>query len=459
MENTKQNTLFSWFVILFAATGGILYGYDLGVISGALLFISQDIHMTITQTSFLVGAVLGGGAIATLISGALADWFGRKHMIIAAAIIFLLGVFSLVFAHTYYWVLVGRITQGVGVGIITIIIPLYLAEALPSQIRGRGISAFQLMLTIGIVLANVVSVYFVPTHNWRAMFVSASIPGFLLLLGGVFLPYSPRWLYKQGKPEKAKASFAKTHHASWLKREWENFLSLVHHEEETFGAYFKALKQSKYLKPMLIVLSVACLQQLMGVNSILQFSAYLLKESGLSSNLTAVLGSNTIAGANFIITLIGLFLVDKIGRRKLLCFGTGAAALTLIYSGIIYILLATGPTKAYAMLAGLVAFILSYAIGPGLCIWIVLAELLPAKIRSTGMSVALCANSLISTIFASVFLPLAHEITFGGIFFICAVASGAYCLVCYNSVPETKNKSLEEIEKMMVKQNSVTSTK
>jgi sugar porter (SP) family MFS transporter len=449
METTKQNTLFSWFVILFAATGGILYGYDLGIISGALLFIKNDIAMSLAQSSFLVGAVLGGGAIATLISGTLADWFGRKHMIIAAAIIFLVGVFSLVYAHTYTWVLMGRITQGVGVGIITIVIPLYLAEALPSKIRGRGISTFQLMLTIGIVLANMVSAYYVPTQNWRAMFVSASVPGVLLLLGGIFIPYSPRWLFKQGKEEKALKSFAKTHHKSWLKREWDNFTSLVHHEEEAFGAYFKALKQAKYLRPMLIVLSIACLQQLMGVNSILQFSAVLLKENGLSSNLSAVLGSNTVAGANFVITVIGMFLIDKVGRRKLLCFGTCAAAISFIYLGAVFWAFPVGQVRAIGMLVGFVAFILSYAIGPGLCIWIVLAELLPSKIRSAGMSVALCANSLISTAFASVFLPLAQHISYGGIFFICAISSAAYCLVCYNCVPETKNKSLEEIEKML----------
>ena len=459
MESAKQNTFFSWFVILFAATGGILYGYDLGIMAGAILFIRHDIPMTIAQSSFFVGAVLGGGAIATLISGALADIFGRKHMIIVAAVVFLLGVLFTVAAHTYYWALLGRFTQGVGVGIVTIIIPLYLAEALPSQIRGRGISTFQLMLTIGILLASAVSLIYVPTHNWRAMFVTAAVPGLLLLLGGIFLPYSPRWLYKKGKHDQAYLSFSKTHHQSWIKKEWENFLSLVSKEQTIVGSYFTALKESKYLKPMIIVLSIACLQQLMGVNSILQFSALLLKENGLSSNLSALLGSNTVTGVNFIVTLIGLFLVDKIGRRKLLCFGTGAAAFSLIYMGAIYWIIPLGQTKALFLLAGFVGFILSYAIGPGLCIWIVLAELLPARIRSTGMSVALCANSLISTAFASVFLPLAQHISYGGIFFLCAVASGAYCLVCYNCVPETKNKSLEEIEKLLNKQSSIGTVK
>lgn len=453
MKTTKQNTIFSWFVIFFAGIGGAVYGYDLGVISSALLFINHDIPMTLAQSSFLVGAVLGGGAIATLISGSLADLFGRKHMIILSAIIFLLGVFFVVYAHTYLMLMIGRVTQGVGVGIITIVIPLYLAETLPSNIRGRGISLFQLMLTAGILLANAVSIYFVPTHNWRSMFMSAAVPGILLLVGGLFLPYSPRWLFNKGHEKKALLNFSKTHHKTWLKQEWDNFISLASQENQTVTAYFKALRQSKFMRPMLIVLTVACLQQLMGVNSILQFSAYLLKDNGLSSNLSAVLGSNVVSMANFIITVIGMLLVDKIGRRKLLCIGTGAAAVSLIYLSITYLVLPFGPTKAIFMLAGLVGFILSYAVGPGLCIWIVLAELLPAKIRSTGMSVALCANSMISTIFASAFLPLAQHITYSGIFLICAIASTTYCLVCYNFVPETKNKSLEEIEKMMNKKS------
>ena len=145
------------------------------------------------------------------------------------------------------------------------------------------------------------------------------------------------------------------------------------------------------------------------------------------------------------------FLVDRVGRRKLLCIGTAAAALSLIYLSAAYLTVSPGQMRALAMLIGFVAFIVSYAIGPGLCIWVVLAELLPAKIRSVGMSVALCANSMISTIFASVFLPLAQHITYGGIFLVCAVSAGAYCLVCYNCVPETKNKSLEDIERIMSK--------
>jgi SP family galactose:H+ symporter-like MFS transporter len=457
MKTYKQYTLFSWFVIFFAAMGGVLYGYDLGVISGALLFINHDIPMTLAQSSFLVGAVLGGGAIATLVSGALADLFGRKSMIIISAILFIIGVLAVVYAHSYFLLMLGRIIQGVGVGIITIVIPLYLAETLPSTIRGRGISTFQLMLTLGIVLANMVSIYFVPTQNWRGMFMSATIPGILLLLGGLFLPYSPRWLFNKGYEKKALFSFSKTHHESWIAGEWKNFIASVSKEDQTITSYFKALRQPKFLRPMLIVLSVACLQQLMGVNSILQFSAYLLKDNGLSSKLSAVLGSNVVAMANFGITLVAMFFIDKIGRRQLLCFGTGSAALSLLYLGAIYWLLPFGQIKALAMLVGFVWFILSYAVGPGLCIWIVLAELLPSKIRSTGMSVALCANSLISTAFASAFLPLAQQISYGGIFFICAIASTAYCLVCYNCIPEAKNKSLEDIEKMMNKSSVIPS--
>ena len=446
MKATNYHTSFSWFVVFFAAMGGILYGYDLGIISGALLFIRHDISMTLAQSSFLVGAVLGGGAIATLVAGPLADWFGRKHMIIASAVIFLIGVFILVDAHTYFLVLMGRIVQGIGVGIITIIIPLYLAESLPTYIRGRGIGVFQLMLTAGIVAANLISIYFVPTHNWRGMFLSASIPGFLLLIGGMMLPYSPRWLLTKGLHEKAHASLSKTHKASWLAEEWQNFQGLVEVEKQTLRTFGKALQQARYLKPMVLVLAIACFQQLMGVNSLLQFGALILKQNGLSSNLSAVLGSSAIAWVNFLVTLVGFFLIDSIGRRKLLCFGTSFAAISLLLMAITYWMLPVGQVKGLMILCGILGFILGYAIGPGICIWLVLAELLPTKIRSVGMSIALSANSLVSTIFASVFLPLSVKIGYGGIFFLSAISAVAYCFTCFRFVPEAMNKSLEEIE-------------
>lgn len=442
----SQHTWFSWLIIGFAAIGGILYGYDLGIIAGAILFIKHSIAMTDAQSSFLVAAVLGGGAIATLVSGTLADWFGRKKMIIAAAVIFLLGVFSLAFANTYSMVLLGRLTQGIGVGIVTIIIPLYLAESLPPQVRGRGISAFQLLLTFGILMASLVGLYFTPTGNWRGMFLSASIPGLILLIGGLMLPSSPRWLFRKGRVEQALKVLKKTRDADHAQREINEMHELIQLNKKNFGDFFKAMRESKIFIPACIVFAVAGLQQLMGINSILQFSAYILKSGGLSANITAMLGSTAITLVNFIMTILAFLLVDKIGRKSLLTMGTFGCTVFLLALGAIHFLLATSSIKGYLMLAGIIGFVLSYAIGPGVCVWLVISELMPERVRSTGMSVALFFNSMVSTLFASCFLPLVNHIGYSGLFTFCAIAAACYFVIAWKLLPETKNKTLEEIE-------------
>ncbi len=448
LTNTSQKShqWFSWLIISFAAIGGILYGYDLGIIAGAILFIRHSIPMTDAQSSLLVAAVLGGGAIATLTTGTLAEWFGRKKMIIVAAIIFLLGVFSLAFAHSYSTVLIGRLTQGIGVGIVTIIIPLYLAESLPPEVRGRGISAFQLFLTFGILFASLIGLYFTPTGNWRGAFLSAALPGFILLIGGLFLPSSPRWLFHRGHHRQALGVLCKsrpTHHA---KRELKTMRQVVKPNSNRFSSFAKSLANKQYLLPVLVVMSVAILQQLMGINSLLQFSAYFLKNSGLNSNIAAMLGSTAITSVNFAITILAFFLIDRTGRRLLLIIGTLGSAASLFFLAGVYFSIPASSLKGYLLLGGVIDFIISNAIGPGVVIWLVIAELLPAKIRSAGMSIALCLNSLTSTIFAASFLPLVNSIGYNGVFLICACAASCYSLIAYRFVPETKNKTLEEIE-------------
>lgn len=439
---------FSFFIVFFAAIGGILYGYDLGIIAGALLFIHQQIPMTDWQSSILVAAVLGGGALATLVSGPLADLFGRRKMIVVAAIIFLFGVFSLSFAHVYWQVLMGRLTQGVGVGIVTITIPLYLAESLPAHIRGRGISAFQLLLTFGILLASLVGLYFTSTHNWRAMFLSATIPGLILLIGALFLPNSPRWLFMQGDVNQALEVLKKSRSVHSARSELVRMAEVIHQHQHEARSFLHAFKERAYLVPLLVVFAVASLQQLTGVNSILQFSAVILKASGLNTNLTAMLGSTAITLINFMVTIIALLLVDKIGRRKLLLIGTAGAFFSLFSMALINWVFVVSVFKGYLMLSGIMIFILSYAIGPGVVVWLVISELLPTKVRSIGMAVALFLNSITSTLYASVFLPLINQVGYSGIFLFSSLAALLYCLLTYYVIPETNAKSLEEIEQI-----------
>jgi SP family galactose:H+ symporter-like MFS transporter len=445
---SKNQHWFVAFIVFFAAMGGIIYGYDLGIIAGALLFIHKSIPMTDMQSSFLVSSVLGGGAIATLISGPLADLFSRRLMIIVATLIFLAGVFLLSFAHHYSEILMGRLTQGIGIGIITITIPLYLSESLPKHIRGRGMSVFQLLLTFGILLASLVGLFYAPTENWRAMFLSAGIPGIILFIGAIFLPNSPHWLLMKKRDDQALAVLRLSRHDAQAQQELLAMQQSMKNHQNNFRSLITNLRDRKIWYPILIVFSVASLQQLSGINSFLQFSAYLLQQAGLKSNITAMLGNTVITCANFIITIVALFLIDRLGRTKLLSFGTGGMVVALIFSGLVYFYFPYGLLKGYLLLLGMTGFILTYGVGPGIVVWLVLSELLPNKVRSSGMAAALFINSMMSSIFASLFLTLTHHIGYVGVFYLCAFFSFLYFCLAYFVIPETNNKTLEEIEDM-----------
>jgi len=439
--------LFTLSMMIFAGIGGVLYGYDIGIITGAMLFIRQHIPMTDQQMSLLAGAVLGGGALATLITGPLSDFFGRRKMILLASVLFLIGVFLVVAAHQYWTLMLGRIVQGIGVGIVTIAVPLYIAESVPSEVRGRGVSVFQLLLTAGILLASLVGLYFTPTGNWRGMFISAAVPGAILLIGCSFLGDSPRWLAMHNQWDKALKVLRRTRTQADAEKEIDLIReSLSHRMDKKRPHHY--LWQRRFMVPLGIVLAVAVLNQLTGINSILQFSALILKQSGLKSNLADMLGSTLVTAVNFLVTLVVLSLVDKIGRRKLLTWGTAGIVISMIYTGFVYYLLPVSSLRGELLLIGIIAYILTYAMGPGVLVWLVLSELLPSRIRSTGMAIGLFLNSLTSTVLASVFLDIAHAFTFASVFWLCGGFTVIYFLIALRLIPETKGKTLEEIERI-----------
>lgn len=434
------------FVFLFAAIGGVLYGYDIGIISGALLFIHQDIPMSHQQASFLVASVLGGGAFATLLSGYLADVFGRRRMIRIAALIFIVGVLFVILANSFMMLFLGRLVQGIGVGIVTIVVPLYLAESVPTHLRGRGIAIFQLLLTVGILLATLVDFALTSTGNWRAMFLSALVPGVIMFWGSFYLSDSPRWLCLKGRFDQALKVLTKTRRPEEAKRELADMQARLQQQALRSGSFLSELNNKKTLLPLTLVFSVAILAQLTGINTWLQYSAVMLKAMGLSKNTSAMFGSTLITCLNVGMTVIALFLVDRIGRRPLLCVGTLGTALSLMLMGVIAYLVPASFLKGELMLAGLLLFILFFAVGPGVLIWVMISELLPSHVRSRGMAIALFLNSITSTLLASVFLNLVDHIGFSGVFVFCGGFSFIYFLVVYRFVPETSGKTLEEIE-------------
>ncbi len=441
--HTQNPRLFAFFIIVFAALGGMLYGYDIGILAGAFPFLNRDVPMTAGQLHFMPGAVLFGGAFATLITGPLCDLWGRKKLIIAASIIFIVGVILVGMATDYVSILSGRLIQGIGIGIVTIAIPLYLAEAVPAHIRGQALCAFQLLLTAGILIASLIGWLLTATGNWRGMFFSAMVPAILLFAGSLFLPESPRWLSMKGNFEKALAILARSRALTVAKDELAQMTQVITSQQADTSASWR---QRRFLVPLIIVFIIACANQLTGINSLLQLAPVVLRSAGLPSDVIAMLGAVAITGLNFLVTILALFLVDRIGRRFLLCLGTGGIVISLVFCGGIAYFLPTSVFKGELLLAGILCFIFFFAIGPGVAVWLVLSELLPSRIRSSGMAVALFLNSMTSAILATSFLGLADAIGYAGVFWLCAGFTLIYFITVFFFVPETKKKTLEEIE-------------
>lgn len=443
----KRNyKLYAFYVMAFAGLGGFLYGFDVGVITGAIVFMKNDLGLTERQLSFIVAAVLGGGSIATLFSGPLADFISRKVMIMISGLLFIIGIYLTMIAYNYETVMWGRLIQGIGVGVITIVMPLYIIETTPASLRGRSITLFQLFLTAGILISSASDVFFHRSGNWRAMFSIALIPGIVFFIGSIFLVKSPRWLFKKGYTEKAKEALLKIVDKSEADKSMNELLEI---EKETINAGKFSIKlffSKLYFMPFIIALSVAILNQLTGINSLIQFSTYIINKSGISSVLVSMTGTVGITLMNFLITVVAFILIDKWGRRPLIITGTLGTSVSLIFLGFISFFLQPSALQGYLTILGLIMFICFFAIGPGVVVWLAISEILPLKIRSITMSIALFANSLVSAILAAFFMDLSKFIGYAANFWFCGLCTFIYFLVVYYMLPETKGKTLEEIE-------------
>jgi len=432
-------------VMAIAGLGGFLYGFDIGVIAGALVFLKKDLAISSNQASLIVAAVLGGGSLATLFSGPFADRFGRRFSINLSAVVFIIGTIVLIYSTSFAHIMIGRLIQGVGVGIITIVVPLYVAESTPSSLRGRGVTLFQLCLTFGILVGYLVNYALKSSGNWQLMFATALIPSVLFLIGGLFLlPRSPRWLYQHGDTDEARSVLAKIQNNVDVDEALNKIKAVIEEENKRTGSSWVLLFKPGYRKAFLLALGIGILNQMTGINVLLQFNTTILKASGLN---TAVLGSTVIGLANFVITIIAMSLVDKIGRRPLLIIGTAGVTISLLFIGIMQAFFPPSLLVGYSTLAGFMVFIIFYAVGPGVVVWLAISEVLPLAIRAKGMAIALFANSLVSAGLAAIFMIMVGVVGYSGTFFILAFFVFLYLLIAIFPLPETKDRSLEEIEK------------
>jgi MFS transporter, SP family, solute carrier family 2 (myo-inositol transporter), member 13 len=578
-----QNTL----LLLVAGLGGLLYGVDVGIIGGALPYLEATSGLSAGQLSVIVAAVLLGSVFSTLFAGLLADWMGRKPLMTLSGITFVLSIPVIALSHGYGPLFFGRLLQGISGGLIGVVVPLYLAECLASSVRGKGTAIFQWLLTLGIVAAALIGIYYsyrveaiervasasaifhFKDQAWRRIFWVSLPPCLLFVVGTFFIAESPRWLFRRGKLEQARAALLRSRtpaEAETELREMQETANTVRTQLASGQKIRETLFQRKYMIPFILACVILFCNTATGINSIIGYNANILLQSGLS-DLQAHWGYVLFTIMNFLMTIVGMVLVDKSGRKFLLIVGTSGIIVSMFIVGVLFrrteghnvdcraavqamvasdqtldlrftpeaakqLLASSGDQSvdasnaslaviySYGGFTGATAFVRSddasaepihiareigvpsnkiealftnpfaslddarnaplriqrafvgtvpneghgwliaillyvfvafYAAGPGVCVWLALSELMPTRIRSNGMSIALVINQLVSTTLAVIFLPVASKYGYSAMFFLFAGFTVIYFLTAALFLPETKGKTLEEIEERFAK--------
>jgi MFS transporter, SP family, solute carrier family 2 (myo-inositol transporter), member 13 len=572
------------FLLLVAGLGGLLYGVDVGIVAGALPYLEATSGLNAGQLSIVVAAVLLGSVISTLFAGLLADWMGRKALMILSGVMFVVSIPVIALSHGYGPLILGRLLQGVSAGLIGVVVPLYLAECLSAASRGKGTAMFQWLLTLGIVSAALVGIYFsirvdevaklgdpaklftFKDSAWRGIFWVSLPPGVLFVIGSFLVAESPRWLFRSGKKEAALNALLRsrsTEQAQFELHEMEETSATEKATDSSGSRVKESLLRRKYVIPFILACIILACNQGLGINSIVGFNTNILLQSGLS-DVQAHWGYVIFTLMNFLFTIGGVLLVDRKGRKFLLSLGTAGIILALICTGLLFrktekfrvdvsgavqttvkpdqsLSLLYDAKTAVELLAGredagrqdsgkptslsiiysygdfraaskvvrsddlaakpveilrdttvpankvvaffsnpfgnldaartaplkienalitpvpsmqngwlvaitLYVFVAFYAVGPGVCVWLALSELMPTRIRSNGMSIALLLNQAVATIIAAVFLPTVGKHGYSAMFFGFAACTVLYFVTAAFFLPETKGKTLEEIE-------------
>jgi MFS family permease len=574
------------FLLAVAGFGGLLYGVDVGIIGGALPYLEATSGLDASQLSIIVAAVLLGSVISTLFAGLLADAMGRKPLMVLSGFAFVISIPIIALSHGYGALFWGRLLQGISGGLIGVVVPLYLAECLGASNRGKGTGIFQWLLTLGIVAAALIGIYYsyrveevARTANsaglfafkdqaWRRIFWVSLPPGVLFVIGAFLVEESPRWLFRRGKKERAYAALLHSRSAEQASLELEEMESIAKASTSTDEKGKDSLLRRKYIVPFILACVILFCNTATGVNSIIAYNTGILLQSGLS-DVSAHWGYVIFTAVNFLVTIAALALVDRKGRKFLLILGTAGVTASLIWVGLLFVsteknnvdaraavqslvrpnqtlnlafdrneartllaaagsagkgldenhvslvviysygdftgattfvrssdsgaapititresvvpansvealfknpfanveqartaplkivkaLIASVPDSSHGWLVaiGLYIFMAFFAIGPGVCVWLALSELMPTRIRSNGMSIALVINQIVSTTLAAIFLPVVSKYGYSTIFFLFAGFTIIYLITSIFFLPETKGKTLEEIERYFEK--------
>lgn len=438
--------LWLYVVAIIASLGGLLSGYDTGVISGALLFINESWNLADTTQGLLVSSVLIGAVIGAATNGVLADIFGRKKIIMATAVIFIVGSVLCAFAPNIYVLIASRIFVGFAVGIVNFVVPLYLSEIAPKQLRGTLVSLYQWAITAGILFSYFINAAFAgAVYNWRWMLFAGVVPGLILFIGMCFMHDTPRWLISKKREDEARIVFKKIEPELDTEKEIKDIQKTIRLEEHTTNKKFQFKKWM--LMPFVVGIGIMFAQICTGINTIIYYAPTIFKNAGFESNITAIYATTGIGVINFLMTIVALYFTDRLGRKPLLYFGLTGVMLSLLALGCAFQFAEFfGDNLKWVTVGSLVTYIICFAMSLGPIGWILVSEVFPLKIRGIAMSICTVSNFAFNFFVVSSFPILLHRIggawTFWGF--------GAVSILCiifvYFFVPETKGLSLEKIE-------------
>ena len=437
----KPNAGFLLIVVAaVAGLGGVLFGYNTAVISGALLFVKRDFDLTLFDQSLLVSMVLIGAILGAMFGGSLADYLGRRKAIIVTSLLFIAGGLVLSIATSMWVLLVGRFISGLGVGASSLAVPLYLAELSPPSKRGALVTVNQLGITLGILGAYIINYLFSGTQDWRMMFGLSAFPAAAQFIGMFFLPESPNWLFLHEKKEKARAVLEKY-------RRGEDHDAILWNMGERAGEERGSAKEvfsKKFLPALITGVGLSILQQITGINVVIYYAPTILEKAGITSAEAAILATVGIGCINVLVTVVSLWLLDKVGRRILLLIGVvGMSASLLVLS--LFFFLDLSQFDFIAVLS-LMCYVSFFAVGLGPVTWLIIAEIYPLKIRGRAMSIAMFSNWFFNFVISITFLSILKWLGSGGAFLMYACICLFALYFVFRRVPETKGKSLEEIE-------------
>lgn len=428
-------------VASIAALGGLLFGYDTGVISGAILFISKQFALESRLQAFTISVVLIGCIVASAVAGTIADRIGRRLTLFGAGVVFLMGAVVSALAPNEGVLLCGRFVVGIGIGLSSVVAPLYISEVAPAQTRGGLVSLYQFAITVGILGAYLVDYSLAGAGQWRWMLGLAFIPSLILMGGMIRMPESPRYLFKIAQPVQARSELRRIYDDETAsEREEASILESL----KVKRAGLSAFASPELRLALFIGVALAVLQQVTGINSVIYYGPRIFEMAGIGSAAASILAQSMVGTVNCLMTLVAIFFVDRIGRKPLLYAGLSGMFLALTALAIAFAHPLSGSTATTALVS-MMTFVGCFAFSFGPILWILIAEIFPLPVRGLGMSVSTLANwvgnFLVSQFFLMMVESLGTSATFGIYALLCIVT----ILFVRTMVPETKQELLEEV--------------